>query len=121
MIFFRSDPRPVVITWITVCIRSVGSAGNRLFCNIRLEELRQRDLRMRSRKAHGHRVSYSETATVDTDRHVSAASGAGAVSGAAAASVYISSYMASESVLHLESALALDRRHSMEPLRPDAG
>ena len=33
MIFSRSEPRPVVMTWITVCIH-VGSAGNHLFCNV---------------------------------------------------------------------------------------
>jgi hypothetical protein len=33
MIFSRSDPRPVVMTWITVCIH-LGSTGNYLFCNV---------------------------------------------------------------------------------------
>jgi hypothetical protein len=33
----RSDPRPVVMTWITVCIE-LGSTGNHLFCNVCLEK-----------------------------------------------------------------------------------
>jgi hypothetical protein len=33
MIFSRSDPRPVVMTWITVCIQ-LGSTGNHLFCTV---------------------------------------------------------------------------------------
>ncbi len=37
MIFSRSDPRPLVMTWITVCIQ-LGSAGNHLFCNVCLEQ-----------------------------------------------------------------------------------
>ena len=34
MIFSRSEPLPVVMTWITVCIARLGSAGNQSFCNL---------------------------------------------------------------------------------------
>src|SRR6266542_6579562 len=34
MIFSRNDPRPLVMTWITVCISLSDSAGNQFLCNI---------------------------------------------------------------------------------------
>src|SRR5436190_16109365 len=37
MIFSRNDPRPLAMTWITVCIQ-VGSPGIHLFCNVCLEQ-----------------------------------------------------------------------------------
>src|SRR5438552_9607331 len=36
MIFSRSDPRPVVMTWITVCISNLGSTGNQVLLQSRL-------------------------------------------------------------------------------------
>jgi hypothetical protein len=33
IIFSRSDPRPLAMTWITVCISRLASAGNQSFCN----------------------------------------------------------------------------------------
>ena len=37
IIFSRSDPRPLAMTWITVCIPYLASAGNQSFCNASLD------------------------------------------------------------------------------------
>lgn len=36
MILCRSDSRPAAMTWITVCISRLASAGNQSFCNASL-------------------------------------------------------------------------------------
>src|SRR6266478_148235 len=56
MIFSRSDPRPVVMTWITVCTH-LGSTGNHLFCNVCLEKGAKRGLQATSGALRKHRYN----------------------------------------------------------------
>ena len=58
MILWRSDSRPVAMTWITVCISRLGSAGNQFFCNASLAKAQPR-LIVKQRAVHDVNVDIS--------------------------------------------------------------